>query len=163
MELPWLRRARVLGWGGSWSRVVLIYRRAMPKRLRGQLALVISGTYWAGVVGVSLLRIVLLNLTAGLVLDAFSGAPSSSTLLSSPLREAIAHNFISSLPHRRGVGAPVPVNWARGFRSPPSRTRARFLRLQSLAHLWEERTPLRSPRQPLLARPLRLGHHRPPL
>ena len=78
MELPRLRRTRVLGWGGSWLRVVLVYRRAMPKRLRGQIALVISGTYWVGVVGVSLLRIVLLNLTAGLVLDAFSGAPSSS-------------------------------------------------------------------------------------
>lgn len=49
------------GIGGEYSAIYSAIDELMPARLRGQLALFVSGTYWAGAIAASLLSIVLLN------------------------------------------------------------------------------------------------------
>ena len=49
------------GIGGEYSAIYSAIDELMPARVRGQLALFVSGTYWAGAIAASLLTIVLLN------------------------------------------------------------------------------------------------------
>src|ERR687886_2045014 len=49
------------GIGGEYSAIYSAIDELIPARLRGQLALFVSGTYWAGAIAASLLTIVLLN------------------------------------------------------------------------------------------------------
>jgi G:T/U-mismatch repair DNA glycosylase len=58
---------------------------------------------------------------------------------------------------RRGREAGRPG----GLGSARARPQSRLLRVQPVSHLGAQRPPLRPPRQPLLARPLRRRHHRP--
>jgi MFS family permease len=50
-----------MGIGGEYSAIYSAIDELIPARLRGQLALFVSGTYWAGAIVASLLSIVLLN------------------------------------------------------------------------------------------------------
>jgi MFS family permease len=50
-----------MGIGGEYSAIYSAIDELIPKRLRGQIALFISGTYWAGAIVASLLTVVLLN------------------------------------------------------------------------------------------------------
>jgi MFS family permease len=49
------------GIGGEYSAIYSAIDELIPKRVRGQIALFISGTYWAGAIVASLLAVVLLN------------------------------------------------------------------------------------------------------
>ena len=49
------------GIGGEYSAIYSAIDELIPARVRGQLALFVSGTYWAGAIVASLLSIVLLN------------------------------------------------------------------------------------------------------
>jgi MFS family permease len=49
------------GIGGEYAAIYSAIYELIPARLRGQLALFVSGTYWAGAIAASLLTIVLLN------------------------------------------------------------------------------------------------------
>ncbi len=49
------------GIGGEYSAIYSAIDELIPARMRGQLALFVSGTYWAGAIAASLLTIVLLN------------------------------------------------------------------------------------------------------
>ncbi|MBV9453309.1 MAG: MFS transporter [Rubrobacter sp.] len=49
------------GIGGEYSAIYSAIDELIPARLRGQLALFVSGTYWVGAIAASLLTIVLLN------------------------------------------------------------------------------------------------------
>ncbi len=50
-----------MGIGGEYSAIYSAIDELIPARLRGQLALFVSGTYWAGAIVASLLSVVLLN------------------------------------------------------------------------------------------------------
>jgi MFS family permease len=50
-----------MGIGGEYSAIYSAIDELIQKRLRGQIALFISGTYWAGAIVASLLTVVLLN------------------------------------------------------------------------------------------------------
>ncbi|HZY56857.1 MAG TPA: MFS transporter, partial [Rubrobacteraceae bacterium] len=50
-----------MGIGGEYSAIYSAIDELIPARVRGQLALFVSGTYWAGAIVASLLSIVLLN------------------------------------------------------------------------------------------------------
>jgi MFS family permease len=58
------------GIGGEYSAIYSAIDELIPARVRGQLALFVSGTYWAGAIAASLLTIVLLNPA---VVDQFYG------------------------------------------------------------------------------------------
>jgi MFS family permease len=58
------------GIGGEYSAIYSAIDEMIPARLRGQLALFVSGTYWGGAIVASLLTIVLLNPN---VVDQFYG------------------------------------------------------------------------------------------
>ena len=49
------------GIGGEYAAIYSAIDELIPARLRGQLALFVSGTYWAGAIAASLLTVVLLN------------------------------------------------------------------------------------------------------
>ena len=59
-----------MGIGGEYSAIYSAIDEMIPARVRGQLALFVSGTYWAGAIVASLLTIVLLNPD---VIDQFYG------------------------------------------------------------------------------------------
>ena len=58
------------GIGGEYSAIYSAIDELMPARLRGQIALFISGTYWFGAIGASLLAVLLLDPN---VIDQFYG------------------------------------------------------------------------------------------